>query len=114
MPLFLKLALGKTEYHYYIEARTQINNQKIVSWTNLYLQWMQDNEGDREALERVPAEVTDIIAAAMEDESTAGETARCGARGRSAQKKKKLARDPIEGTTPREDTPASDGGDRNA
>lgn len=113
VPLFLKLALGKTEYHYYIEARTQINNQKIVSWTNLYLQWMQDNEGDREALERVPAEVTDIIAAAMEDESTAAR--RLDAElGDDPHREEEAGQDPIEGTTPREDTPASDGGDRNA
>ena len=112
VPLFLKLALGKTEYHYYIEARTQINNQKIVSWANLYLQWMQNNEGDRQALEQVPAEVTDRIAAAMEDESTAAR--RLDAELGADPHKEEVGRDPIEGTTPRDDTPAPDGGDRNA
>lgn len=68
VPLGLKLALGRTEYHYYIEARTQLNNQKIVSLANLYIAHMQEN--DERALE-VPEEVTDIIAAVMEDESTA-------------------------------------------
>ena len=68
VPLGLKLALGRTEYHYYIEARTQLNNQKIVSLANLYIGYMQEN--DERALE-VPEEVTDIIAAVMEDESTA-------------------------------------------
>lgn len=68
VPLSLKLSLGKTEYHYYIDARTQINNQKIVSIANLYIAQMQ--EDDQQALE-VPTEVTDIIAANMEDESTA-------------------------------------------
>ena len=68
VPLGLKLALGRTEYHYYIEARTQLNNQKIVSLANLYIGHMQEN--DERALE-VPEEVTDIIAAVMEDESTA-------------------------------------------
>ena len=113
VPLFLKLALGKTEYHYYIEARTQINNQKIVSWANLYLQWMQDNERDQQALERVPAEVTDIIAAAMEDESTAAR--RLDAElGADPHREEEAGPDPIEGPTPREERPAPDGGDSNA
>ena len=68
VPLGLKLALGRTEYHYYIEARRQLNNQKIVSLANLYIGQMQENE--ERALE-VPEEVTDIIASVMEDESTA-------------------------------------------
>ena len=68
VPLGLKLALGRTEYHYYIEARTQINNQKIHSLANLYIRHMQEN--DEHVLD-VPEEVTDIIAAVMEDESTA-------------------------------------------
>ena len=113
VPLFLKLALGKTEYHYYIEARTQINNQKIVSWANLYLQFMQENEADQDALERVPAEVTDKIAAAMEDESTPAR--RLDAElGSDPHTEQEAGRDPIEGTTPRDDSPAPDGGDRNA
>lgn len=113
VPLFLKLSLGKTEYHYYIEARTQINNQKIVSWSNLYLKWMQENEGDRDALDRVPAEVTDKIAAVMEDESTPAR--RLDAElGDDPHEEEEAGRDSIEGTTPRDDTPAPDGGDRNA
>ena len=113
VPLVLKWTLGKTEYHYYIEARTQINNQKIVSWANLYLKWMQENEADRDALERVPDEVTDKIAAVMEDESTPAR--RLDAElGSDPHTEEEAGRDPIEGTTPRDDTPAPDGGDRNA
>ena len=112
VPLILKSALGKTEYHYYIEARTQINNQKIVSWANLYLKWMQENEENREALERVPNEVTDTIADVMEDEST-GPARRLGVELGADPPKEETGRDPIEGTTP-DDTPAPDGGDRNA
>ena len=112
VPLFLKLALGKTEYHYYIEARTQINNQKIVSWANLYLKWMQENEADRDALERVPAEVTDKIAAAMEDESTPAR--RLDAELGASPHTEEAGRDSIEGPTPQDDAPAPDGGDRNA
>ena len=112
VPLILKSALGKTEYHYYIEARTQINNQKIVSWANLYLKWMQENEENREALERVPNEVTDTIADVMEDEST-GPARRLGVELGVDPPKEETGRDPIEGTTP-DDTPAPDGGDRNA
>ena len=113
VPLFLKLALGKTEYHYYIEARTQLNNQKIVSWANLYLKWMQENEADRDALERVPAEVTDKIAAAMEDESTPAR--RLDAElGSDPHREEEADRDPIEGTTPPDDPPAPDTGGRNA
>ena len=104
VPLILKLALGKTEYHYYIEARTQINNQKIVSWANLYLKWMQENEENREALERVPNEVTDTIADVMEDESTAP-ARRLGAElgADPPREEEATGRDPIEGPTPSED-----------
>ena len=112
VPLILKWTLGKTEYHYYIEARTQINNQKIVSWANLYLRWMQEHEADRDALERVP-EVTDKIAEVIEDESTPAR--RLDAElGADPPREEEAGRDPIEGTTPRDDTPAPDGGDRNA
>lgn len=112
VPLILKWTLGKTEYHYYIEARTQINNQKIVSWANLYLKWMQENEADRDALERVP-EVTDKIAEVMEDESTPAR--RLDAEiGDDTPSEEEAGQDPIEGTTPRDDAPAPDGGDRNA
>lgn len=110
VPLILKWTLGKTEYHYYIEARTQINNQKIVSWANLYLQWMQDNEGDQQALERVPAEVTDRIAAAMEDESTPARRLDVEL-GADLHTEEEASRNPIEGKTPPEDDPP---GDRNA
>ena len=69
VPLALKFSIGRTEYHYYIDARTRINNQKIVSIANLYIERMErDNQA---ALEDVPAEVTDVIAAAMEDEAIA-------------------------------------------
>ena len=111
VPLILKWTLGKTEYHYYIEARTQINNQKILSWANLYLRWMQEHEADRDALERVP-EVTDKIAEVIEDESTPAR--RLDAELGADPPKEEAGRDPIEGTTPRDDTPAPDGGDRNA
>ena len=59
----------------------------------------------------MPAEVTDIIAAAMEDESTAARhlDAELGA----DPHREEAGQDPIEGTTP-DDTPAPDGGDRNA
>ena len=67
VPMALKLSLGMTEYHYYIEARTALNNQKIVSLTNWYLTRMQEND---QAVMDVPIEVTDMIAHAMEDEST--------------------------------------------
>ena len=112
VPLILKATLGKTEYHYYIEARTQINNQKIVSWANLYLRWMQEHEADRDALDRVP-EVTDKIAEVIEDEATPAR--RLDAElGADPPREEEAGRDPIEGTTPRDDTPAPDGGDRNA
>ena len=112
VPLILKWALGKTEYHYYIEARTQINNQKIISWANLYLQRMQNNEESQQVLEQVPAEVTDIIAAAMEDESTLAR--RLDAEPGSDPHREEAGRDPIEGNTPPEDQPETDGGGRNA
>ena len=121
VPVSLKLSLGKTEYHYYIDARTQINNQKIVSIANLYIARMQ--ETDQEALD-VPMEVTDIIAASMEDESTA--TRRLGSRsvsdvieatgdaGPDAGFDAREARaDPFDGVTP-PDGPTPGAGDRRA
>ena len=96
VPVFLKWALGKTEYHYYIEARTQLNNQKIVSWANLYLKWMQDNGGDRKALEQVPNEVTDTIASVMEDEATPARRRETNIGDEPPREEA----DPIEGPTP--------------
>ena len=117
VPLGLKLALGKTEYHYYIEARTQINNQKIISWANLYIRWMQDHEDDQTALERVPIDVMDTIATVMEDESAALQQPRPieeSAAAPAPSGGEAPDRDPIETRTPREDPPATDGGGRNA
>lgn len=67
VPMALKWSLGKTEYHYYIESRTNLTNQKIIAITNAFLAAMQENP--QNAL-NLPAEITDIIAAHMEDEST--------------------------------------------
>jgi hypothetical protein len=66
VPLALKWSLGSTEYHYYIEARNNLNKQKIVSITNLYMDMMQ---ADPRTVLEVPLEITDKIAALMEDES---------------------------------------------
>lgn len=66
VPMALKWSLGKTEYHYYIESRTNLTNQKIISITNAFLAAMQENP--QHAL-NLPAEITDIIAAHMEDEA---------------------------------------------
>ena len=67
VPMALKWSLGKTEYHYYIESRTNLTNQKIIAITNAFLSAMQENP--QNAL-NLPAEITDIIAAHMEDESS--------------------------------------------
>lgn len=66
VPMGLKWSLGKTEYHYYIEARTNLGNQKIISIANVFLAAMQENQ--QNAL-NLPTEITDIIAAHMEDEA---------------------------------------------
>jgi hypothetical protein len=65
-PLIIKWSLGKSEYHYYIEARTHIGNQKIIAISNLFMDAMKENP--RVAL-FLPPEITDIIAAHMEDEA---------------------------------------------
>lgn len=65
-PLLIKWSLGKSEYHYYIEARTHIGQQKIISIANLFIDAMKANP--RVALFMHP-EITDIIAAHMEDEA---------------------------------------------
>lgn len=70
VPLGLKWSLGKTEYHYYLEARENLNNQKIISISNLFMEAMQRDP--KAVLDLVPLEITDIIAAAMEDESRPG------------------------------------------
>ena len=103
VPMALKLSLGMTEYHYYIEARTALNNQKIVSITNLYLSRMQE---DDQAVMDVPIEVTDIIAHAMEDESTPMRRARHETLTEALAAERPAARppaDPVEGPTPTED-----------
>jgi hypothetical protein len=70
VPLALKWSLGKTEYHYYLDARTHLNNQKIISLSNLFMQAMQRDP--QVVLDLIPLEVTDIIAAHMEDEARGG------------------------------------------
>lgn len=106
VPLGMKLAQGKSEYHWYIEARTQINNQKIVSLANLYVATMQ--EDDEMALE-VPEEVTDIIAAVMEDESTATRRLRDAMAEQMPDDERgdgqELAPDPVERRTEEEEPP---------
>ncbi len=69
VPLALKLSLGKTEYHYYIEARTNLNKQKIIAFNNFFIEAMR-----RDPLNaaRMPREITDLIAQQMEDEPLAG------------------------------------------
>lgn len=69
VPLSLKMTLGKTEYHYYLEARTALNNQKIVGIANYYLDQMITNPANTE---NMPTEITDIIARHLEDEQMAG------------------------------------------
>ncbi len=66
VPLMLKWSLGKTEYHYYLEIRSNINNQKMISLANLYMSAMQRSE---EGVTSTPAEITDMIAWLIEDES---------------------------------------------
>lgn len=68
VPLALKWSMGHTEYHYYIEARNNINKQKIASITNFYIEQMQR---DKNNIWQIPLEVTDMIALALEDESRA-------------------------------------------
>jgi hypothetical protein len=67
MPVLIKFSLGKSEYQYYLEARQNINSQKIVSITNFYMQAMQDMDAPLNVL-KVPAEVTEWMHASMEDE----------------------------------------------
>lgn len=67
IPMVMKLALGKSEYSYYLNARNTINIQKIISITNYYMGAMQT--GDPDVLKTIPAEVSDIIQYMMEDEA---------------------------------------------
>lgn len=67
VPMALKWSLGKTEYHYYIEARSNLGNQKIISLNNVFMEAMQRDP--HSVLEILPLEITDLIAAVMEDES---------------------------------------------
>ena len=41
VPMALKWSLGKTEYHYYIEARSNLGNQKIIALNNVFMEVMQ-------------------------------------------------------------------------
>ena len=112
VPLALKLSIGKTEYHYYIEVRTALNNQKTLSIGNLYLRQMQDD--DRAALD-VPAEVTDLIVATMEDEAIATRAfeTRTVADIFDAHGEER-GENRFESSTPREGAPTSGGGSTNA
>ncbi len=67
VPLALKWSIGHTEYHYYINARNNINKQKIVSIANIFIQMMQDDP--EQVFNGVPREITDFIAYMLEDES---------------------------------------------
>jgi len=67
VPMALKWSLGKTEYHYYIEARTNLGNQKIIALNNVFMEVMQRDPNS--VLDFLPLEITDLIAAVMEDES---------------------------------------------
>lgn len=67
VPLGLKWALGKTEYHYYVQARNNVNNQKIISITNHFMEMMQNDPST--AINDVPTEISDVIASSLEDES---------------------------------------------
>lgn len=67
VPLGLKLSLGKSEYNLYIESRTHLNKQKIVAINNVFISAMQRDP--MLALEILPMEITDLMAAHMEDES---------------------------------------------
>ena len=67
VPLILKWSIGKTEYHYYLESRDNLNTQKIVSLTNMFIEEMQQDP--LTLIEMIPHEVTDIIAMHIEDEA---------------------------------------------
>lgn len=67
MPVLIKFTLGKSEYQYYLEARQNINSQKIVSITNFYMEAMQNMDAPGNVF-KVPAEVTEWMHASMEDE----------------------------------------------
>lgn len=66
VPALLKLTLGKTEYHYYIESRKNLNNQKIISLNNLFMERMRSDPAS--VFDILPNEITDLMAATMEDE----------------------------------------------
>ena len=68
VPLALKLSLGKTEYNYYIEARSNLNKQKIIAFNNFFIEAMRR---DPMNAARMPREITDLIAQQMEDEPLA-------------------------------------------
>lgn len=64
IPLFLKKALGTTEYHDYIESRHHINHAKIVTATNVFLDQIRTEKD----LTKIPKELSDFIAGLIEDE----------------------------------------------
>lgn len=66
VPLGLKWSLGKAEYNYYIETRANLNKQKIIALNNVFMELMQRDPGA--VLDFAPMEITDLIAAVMEDE----------------------------------------------
>lgn len=67
VPLGLKMTLGKTEYHFYLESRANLNNQKIIAINNVYMELLQNNP--QAVLDVLPLEITDLMAAVMEDEA---------------------------------------------
>ena len=65
-PLFLKLAMGSSEYHQYLLVRSRLNEQKINTVGNMALSEIQNAE-KLEDIMKLPAELTDIICYLMED-----------------------------------------------
>lgn len=66
VPVFLKYALGTSEYHQYLEARSRLNIQKINTVTNMLLQDIQNAESLEDVM-ALPSELTDLISYLMED-----------------------------------------------
>lgn len=69
VPLLVKISMSKTEYNYYLEARTNLNNQKIIALSNMFMGQLKDAENPQKVLQIIPLEITDIIAAFIEDEA---------------------------------------------
>lgn len=66
VPLFLKIAMGSSEYHQYLIARSRLNEQKINTVTNMCLTAIQRAKR-LEDIMQLPPELTDIICYLMED-----------------------------------------------